>query len=207
MNEVYIVGEDAVTLEIIKRLILHLNLRVIVISELPVRGSQIKSNALKYNNLSKTYPVILLTDLNGNNCPIELIDNWFGKQQITPNLIFNIACSEAESWLVSDVSGFSRFIGVNPNLIPSVRIIDQKKPENIELDFRYKPSLFIMRELAPHSSKSDILESLMPRELAKKGPRYNITLQEFIRNHWNIDEAAINSYSLQKAITRLSRFK
>lgn len=201
--KVDIVGEDQVTTTIIERLINEYRNDIEIDKRLPARGGQIKNLAPKYNLLQT--PIILLTDLDQYDCPPSLIRDWFGNSVLNPNYLFRVAHEEAESWLMADREGFANWIGVNINLIPQTRIINEKKGIN-EVIFNFKPSLFMMIEIASKSKYSNIRENLTPKIGAKKGPLYNAALIPFITNIWNIENAASNSYSLSKAIQRLVRF-
>ncbi len=202
--EIIIVGEDQVTWEIIKRLLDYSDRDFSNIIEEPVRGGEIKRKAPNYNLLG--LPVIILTDLDEYDCPSSLITDWFQGVELNPNFIFRVACDEAESWLMADKQGFSEFLEISEEQLPDIRHIDFRNSENIELSFPYKPSLYLMRELAQRSPDVELKRQLTPRRFAKKGPEYNSALIPFIQNHWNIDAAAQNSYSLRKAIARISEF-
>ena len=207
MSDMIIVGEDAVTTAIIKRLLKDFVPGVRVIREEPIRGGEIKQKILKYNRLAQPdQPVCVLTDLDTYDCPPALIQDWFGKEVINPNLIFRIACDEAETWLMADKQGFSRFFGIQEALLPGTKSLDFRNAENIELRFPYKPSLFLMRELAPQSSHRNLVEQLQPRKSAKKGPEYNTVILPFIDQYWDVKAAMMNSYSLRKSVQRIIEF-
>jgi hypothetical protein len=205
MTDIIVVGEDEVTREIVKRLLHDSAHPFRIIREEPIRGGEIEKKAPMYNALN--LPVIMLTDLDTYDCPPSLISDWFANSPISPRLIFRVAYGEAESWLMADTEGFSGFLSISGGHIPGVRNIDRRNPENIEPNFPYKPSLYLMRELARHSGDNDLKQKLTPRKLAKKGPEYNSALRPFIRNDWNIDAAARNSYSLRKAVKRIDDFR
>lgn len=204
MIDIIIVGEDAVTREIGKRLLQHSREDFQIIREDPIRGGEIKNKILNYNRLN--LPVFVLTDLDDIDCPPSLIKSWFNQTPINPNLIFRVACDEAETWLMADKSGFSRFLGIKESAIPALKQVDRRNPANVELQFKYKPSLYLMRELAVKSNNKLLSEQLKPRKGAKKGPEYNTALIPFIQNNWDIDSATKNSYSLRKAIKRINEF-
>ncbi|NJL59453.1 MAG: DUF4276 family protein [Desulfobacteraceae bacterium] len=206
MTDIIVVGEDDVTREIIKRLLQSYRKDFDVIREEPVRGGKIKKDVLKYNCLN--LPVIMLTDLDQYDCPPSLIREWFQEEPKNPNLVFRVACDEAEGWLMADKTGFAKFLKISEDLLPALKSLDTRRnPQNIELAFPYKPSLFLMRELAQKSADKSLKEKLMPRTVAKKGSQYNSTLLPFVVNHWNIEAAIKNSYSLQKAVERIIKFK
>lgn len=204
MIDMIIVGEDAVTRAIIKRLLKYVGPNVRVVREEPIRGGEIKQKILNYNGLYQ--PVCVLTDLDTYDCPPTLIQDWFGEISINPYLLFRIACDEAETWLMADKQGFSEFLGIQESLLPEIQRLDPMNFENIELRFLYKPSLFLMRELAPRSRHKNLVEQLTPRKGAKKGPEYNTAMLPFIEHHWNIEAAMLNSYSLRKAVQRINEF-
>ena len=198
-----IVGEDDVTRAVIKRLIKEIRKDITIGKVLPARGGQIKILAPKYNLLQTR--VMLLTDLDTYDCPTALIKDWFGNAILNPNYLFRIAYGETESWLMADRKGFSNWIDADINLIPLPSTIDKRK-NILEIVFPYKPSLYLMREIAPCSKNNIIKEGLMPKEGANKGPLYNSILTSFIEHNWNTKDASNNSTSLTKAIGRLQNF-
>ena len=200
----FIAGEDEATKAIIKRVLAYCSDNFEIISELPARGGQIKSKMKEFNNLSEKNPVILLTDLDANNCAPELkaklID--FEKHE---NFIFNIAIDEAEAWLMADRLGFSRYFGVDINDIPqSVMKKQGGRKELTEMDFSYKSSMFLTHDLIKKSKKKDFVMQLSPKKGAAKGPEYNSAILPFIVNEWNIESACQNSDSLSRMIQRLN---
>lgn len=201
MTDIVIIGEDEVTREIIKRLLSESGKPYRVSREEPARGGEIRKKASMYNRLD--LPAVILTDLDVHDCPPSLIDDWFAGSAINPRLIFRVAYGEAESWLMADRAGFSRFLSIDQGHIPNAKSIDRRNPENIEPVFPYKPSLFLMMELVQKTSDPELKRKMTPRKRAKKGPEYNSALRPFIRSHWDIAAAARNSYSLRKAIRRI----
>lgn len=201
--EIDIVGEDPVTQSIIERLLKEYRTDITIKNRLPARGGLIQSLAPKYNVLGS--PIFLLTDLDTYSCPPELIRKWFGKENISDELLFRIAQEEAETWLMADRKGFSKWLSVDENLIPEPKLIDKKKGIS-EIVFPMKPSLFMMMKIASQSTNAKLKEDLTPKKGAGKGPAYNSAILPFIENKWNIENAASNSYSLTKAIRRLKDF-
>lgn len=200
---VQIAGEDQVTMAIVERLITQYRPDLDIGPKRPSRGSQLKPNAPKYNQAGT--PMIILTDLDLFHCAPQLKNDWFGNADLHPNLIFRVAVDEAESWLMADRHGLADWLGINVDLIPKASLRDAKKAI-VELNFDYKPSLFLMRNLAIVSSKSELRNALIPLNGAKKGPMYNTALIPFIRSIWNPEAASLNSYSLSKAIERIRVF-
>ena len=76
MIGVYIVGEDDVTRHVIYRILSYCGAgRFTVLMELPARGGEIKNKIPNFNQLAMKFPVILLTDLDADNCAPELKRN------------------------------------------------------------------------------------------------------------------------------------
>lgn len=216
MTDVIVVGEDAVTQAIAEKLIGYANPRLSIDRRdpirtgqnrgRPIRGGQLQAMAPKYNYLG--LPTLLLADLDTYDCPPSLITDWLDGNPVAPHLLLRVAYGEAESWLMADRLGFAGFLGIDPWSIPLLRRLDRRRNrKNIEPGFDLKPSLFLMTNLASMSPNNNLRRMLTPRERAKKGPGYNGALVPFIRYHWNIEAAARNSYSLTKAIRRISEFR
>jgi len=200
--EVYIAGEDQATKEILVRLIDNIEGLSIFI-DLPARGGKIKSMISKFNSLSDTRPVILLTDLDQYNCPPELLSVWFKKEVRNENFYARVAFDEAEAWLMADREGFSNYFKVPIDKIPASTTISRLKPDVNELRFPYKSSLYFTNEIIPHSSSKQFREDFKSDTGSLKGPLYNTRLIPFIKNHWNIEMASSNSHSLRNTIRRL----
>lgn len=204
--EVAIVGEDQATQEIIQRLINYiggLDAKYIM----PARGGKIKSLIGNFNILSLTIPVLLLTDLDNYNCAPELVSEWFEETTRNPDFYVRVAVDEAEAWLMADREGFSKYFNVPINTIPSPIVRSRLKPNINEMNFPYKSSLYLMREIIPHSKSSTIRDSLLPKLGSKKGALYNATMIPFIKNNWNVENALRNSYSLRSTISRFESIK
>lgn len=198
-----IAGEDQVTQAIIERLISEYRPDFTINIRWPVRGGQIQNLVPKLNLLDT--PTFLLTDLDSYNCPPELLKHWLEGKQKNPNLLFRVAKDEAETWLMADREGFSKWMETDIGLIPMPKIIDNRTGAR-EIIFPYKPSLYMMRDIAIYSKNRNLKEYLTPIGGAKKGPAYNSAILPFIKNEWNTENAAINSESLTRAIDRLKKF-
>lgn len=201
--KVYIVGEDDATREIIKRVLDFSSGEFEIISELPSRGGQIKDKIINFNNLSVTYPVILLMDLDEKDCAPTVIQQYFNDKTKNNHFIFNIVIDEAEAWLMADRVNFSAYFRVPIEKIPNSKQFRNKKEFFLEMDFPYKSSLYMVNQIIPHSRKKEFKDQMIPKNGAKKGKEYNTALIPFIRNHWDINNARLNSDSLCRMIKRV----
>jgi len=200
--KVYIVGEDAVTFTIIEKILTYCSDGFKVITKLPARGGQIKSKIAEFNKLSKSNPVVLLTDLDAYSCAPQMIEQLIEAKN--NDFIFNIAVDEAEAWLMADREGFASYFKIKIEDMPSAYQTKQggRKPLT-EMKFVYKSSMYLTHELIQKSKSSEYIRQLTPKKNAAKGPEYNGCILPFIQNVWNIDSARQNSDSLNRMILRI----
>lgn len=207
MKDVIIVGEDPVTRQVIKKLLAETCPEGFnIVREDPVRGSEVKKLTPNYNALAASFQVILLADLDNNNCPPSEQAAWLNNQPKHPNFMFRFAVDEAESWLLADRPGFATFLGIDINNIPEPTPLRPREPHNLEIRLRYKTSLFMMRELAAISPKAELKRQLTPLDNTSKSSEYNSAILPFIDQHWNVHTAVQNSYSLKKMVQRLQEW-
>ena len=138
-------------------------------------------------------PVLLITDLdNPRSCPTALIKEWSQGLEIETDLLFRVVVVEIETWLLADRVGFSRWLEVPDILI-------QRNPENIS---QPKETLVALARRSPNRR---LRESIVPPAGSTRsvGPDYNGCLGEFAAQHWNIEAARLNSFSLDRAIVRI----
>jgi hypothetical protein len=201
---VYIVGEDDVTLAVIKRVLAHCSADYEIIQNFPARGGQIKSKIIEFNKISETYPVVLLIDLDNDDCAPLLIKKLIKDKN--ENFIFNIAVDEADAWLMADREGFASYFRIKMEDMPSARQTKQGGKKAVtEMSFRYKSSMYLTHELIQKSKNTEYVQQLTPKKNAAKGPEYNSCMLPFIQDAWNIDNARQNSDSLNRMVLRLEK--
>lgn len=158
----------------------------------------IKINLNKFHNLSLKAPVLIITDLDHATCPPSLRESWLESANIAeplpPNMLFCIAQTEIESWLLADKDGIAHFLKISPARIDS----------NVESSILNSKEYLV--QLAKTSRNTSIRSDLTPARMsaAATGINYNQRLMKFVENEWNIDNAAANSQSLQRTIAKLS---
>ena len=201
---VYIVGEDEVTLAVIRRVLAYCSADYEIIQNFPARGGQIKSKIFEFNKISETFPVVLLIDLDNDDCAPLLMKKLIKEKN--ENFIFNIAVDEAEAWLMADRKGFASYFNIKVDDMPSAHQTKQGgKKALTEMNFRYKSSMYLTHELIKKSKNSEYVQQLTPKKNAAKGPEYNSCILPFIQDAWNIDAARQNSDSLNRMILRLEK--
>ncbi|MFR4044829.1 MAG: hypothetical protein ACLTZU_07345 [Odoribacter splanchnicus] len=163
MIGVYIVGEDDVTRHVIYRILSYCGAgRFTVLMELPARGGEIKNKIPNFNQLAMKFPVILLTDLDADNCAPELKRKLLGGLEQAENLVFNVAVDEAEAWLMADRDGFAKYISVDVDQLPCAGLQKQGGAKAcMEMQFSCKSSYFLTHILIRESSDQTLKKQLI----------------------------------------------
>jgi hypothetical protein len=192
---VNIATEDELSETTLKRLIKYTD-RGYAIGTAFRRGGygHLKKNINGWNRAAATTPVIVLTDLDSTECPVQLIGSWL-ERPAHPNLMLHIAVREIEAWLLADRENLASYFRVREDLFPA-------DPDSLK-----DPKATVVG-LAKSSRLKDVKSRVVPKHgsTAKQGPDYNGCLSTFIAAKWNIDSAAARSLSLTRAIRRLSAF-
>ena len=206
-SDIYIVGEDDVTREVIMRIIKEFAPSLNIIGALPARGSELKTKITNFNHLAQTIPIVLLSDLDTIDCaPLAKASLLKEIETQHPHFIINIAVDEAEAWLFADRKGFAHFLQVNEADMPMAneeKFGGLRKRKEISLPI--KASYYLTHVLMKKSTNKERRKQLLARLGACKGPEYNSTMIPFIRQSWNIHEAMTHSYSLQGTVRRVQR--
>lgn len=198
---IYYCIEDELSRAVAERLIRQFCPPGTVIQELgkAIGGfGYIKKNLQKFHSLAQRYPVLIITDLDRALCAPSLKRNWLSAASIfeplPDKMLFCVAQTEIESWLLADTNGISTFL----------KISAAKLAHNIETSVIDSKEYLV--RLAIDSGDSNIRNDLtpLPRSTAPTGMNYNHKLSQFVFNDWNPIEAAANSSSLHRAISKLS---
>lgn len=205
MKDIYIVGEDPVTQEIIRRIVGDYAPNLHIKGLLPARGGEIKNKMENFNKFSLTYPVILLSDMDTDDCAPSAKSSLIkGMSPQNNNFIINIAVDEAEAWLFVDTKGFAKYLGVAVECMPQSS--EQKfggPRKRLEVDVPLKSSYYLTHRVITNSNNRELREQIFAPGKSCKGPEYNPALLPFIKASWNIEEARKNSYSLNGMIKRI----
>ena len=204
MTNVYIVGEDLVTRAILRRLINDYAPNLTILREEPVRGSQMKGLVSNFNKLAQTAPVVLLGDLDTDDCAPEARRKLLNGENQSDDFLINIAVDEAEAWLYADRIGLSRYLGVPLDSIPQSSLQRMGGPhERMEVDTLMKTSMHLTKSLILESNKEELKTQIISPDGRCKGKEYNSAMVPFIHNYWSPERARTGSYSLDSAINRI----
>ena len=151
----------------------------------------LKSNVTKFNEIARTYPFLMLTDLDSKACAVELISSWLTIPQ-NSNFLFRVAVREIEAWLLADREAISKFLNVSFAMCPG-------NPDALA-----DPKQELLK-LAKISKSRDIKRDLLPAKgsTSSVGLGYNTRLSYFVWNHWDINNAITRSDSLERAWKRI----
>ncbi|HEY3762173.1 MAG TPA: hypothetical protein VGN23_10550 [Verrucomicrobiae bacterium] len=202
----YIAVEDDLSDAVVRRLLNHVRRGFQVRARYPLSPlsyfkpelsgyGYLKTNIQAFNAAAVETSHLLLTDLDISPCALELIQDWAGGD-LHPNFIFRVAVREVEGWLLADRDNFADFLGLNTAQIPA----------NVEAIAQAKEEIVNLARLSPND---EIRDNLVPRvgSTATTGRLFTRTLIGYVRNFWEIEEAANNANSLARALRALHTFK
>lgn len=156
----------------------------------------LKKNIGKFNEIAKTSPLFLLTDLdNTDRCPPELIKAWLPGTR-NERLLFRIAVVEVESWVLAHRQAFAEFLGIDVARVT-------QDPDSVP-----DPKQELVN-LARKSRRKTLREALVPLEggTSRQGPDYNSRLGEFVKYDWAPEIAARSSDSLRRTLARVGELR
>ena len=186
--------EDALSESLARRLLSEAGISV---SQVIGRkgNAYLRAKAPDLNRTARGFPVLLVTDLDDpTSCPPQLIEDWL-RGPPAEALVFRVAVMEAESWVMADISAFSRFLGIRASLIPQP--VDQvpNPKETLVNAARRSRSQSVRSDLVPAVGSTAVV-----------GPAYNARLTEFVRDTWSPLRAADASPSLACALRAVRTF-
>ncbi|UZQ55058.1 DUF4276 family protein [Trichothermofontia sichuanensis B231] len=147
------------------------------------------------NHAAKGSPYLVLTDLDRYECPLAILTEWLSAPK-HPNLIFRVAVTEVEAWLLAHREAFAKFLGISVNLIPH------------NLDAIPDPKRLLI-ELTRKSKKRNLRDAIVPAKnsTAKIGRDYNSQLIGFVHQNWQAEVARSHSRSLDRALNAIVNFE
>ena len=156
--------------------------------------------AKKLQAFSRLGPLFALTDLRDHAKDKEcagMVARRLLNVSVDHPVLVRFSVRELESWFLADAVNISCYLRLSRTVIPNF-------PDEIEY-----PKAELVK-LAKRSSRKAVRLGLAPRETAPSataGPEYKPMMAEFIRDHWDLRKAAMNSPSLQRCIRRLEEIR
>ena len=170
----------------------------ITLSAVDVTGGygKIKKQIRSYNRAARSYPFIILTDLDKAMCPTKLKTDWLYGDQQEESLLFRIVVREIETWLVADTINFASFLNISHNHM------------KLDVELILDPKLYIFSLVNKPRVPREIKRGILPSDAeARVGPNYNFILGDYIAKKWDIDNARARSNSLERAIKCFEAFR
>jgi len=161
----------------------------LAVTQLLRRGGfgYLRSRMRSFCELARHMPVLLLTDLDAEECPATLIEDWSRRDAIPEQLLFRVAVRQVESWLLADRDGMARLLKVSVRQLP---------PDPDALPDA-KRSLLQLAQRAPRAIREDLVAET--GATASQGLGYNSVLSNFVRTSWDPSQAVHRSNSLARA--------
>ena len=188
--------EDRLSEAVLRRL-LHYSARGYAVGTVYGRTGfgYLRKTVCGWNRAARGIPFVILTDLDEADCAPGLIRDWLKPDSQHPNLLFRVAVREVEAWLLSDPDHLADYLRVRRSRMPT-------GPDNL-----VDPKMTLV-DLARTSRSADVRARIVPRtgSTAKQGPDYNACLTGFVTTSWTIEEARMNSPSLNRMVSRLAAF-
>ena len=193
MRPVALATEDVLSEAVGQRLVEETDSDLAVTERLRRGGfGYLKSSMRKFCELSRHTPVLLLTDLDTEECPATLIEDWSRKDPIPQQLLFRVAVRQIEAWLLADREGMSDLLNVSVRRLPA-------DPDALEYA---KRCLLQLAQRAPRAIREDLV--VQDGATAAQGLGYNVVLSNFVRTTWEPSRAVHRSNSLARARMRLT---
>jgi hypothetical protein len=193
MSRILVVGEDSLCCALGERLVQACLPRwKLPLPPIDTKGvTKLQAALPRYiEHATHVQPVLCVADTDGS-CAAGLVQAWLPRKSCD-RLLLRLAVTEAEGWALADASAFAGAFAVPLNKIP-------RSPDDIR-DAK-GTVLTLARRSKKRSIRDEVVSSADP---SKPGAGYNLHLCSFVRNHWNVREAAQRSPSLQRAVQRLA---
>lgn len=193
LNNVILAVEDRLSEAIATKILETFDVKIV--KRIGFQGkSYLERKTPELNRAANGITVFMLTNLDSpRDCPPGLIRSWI-RETLRPRFFFRIAVMEVESWLMADRIGFAALLSIPLHRIPSPtdNILNPKE---------------LLLSLARKSKKKTVREALVPPQGATRsvGNEYDTLLSEFVRDHWNLERAAVASPSLKRTLDRLAQ--
>ncbi len=193
MRRLVLATEDALSEAIGQRLVDDTGSDLTVTERLRRRGfGYLKSRIRNFCEIARRAPVLLLTDLDTEECPATLIDDWSRRDTIPRQLLFRVAVRQVESWLLADRDGMAHLLRISVRHVP---LDPDALPDA-------KRSLLQLAKRAPRAVREDLVGE--SGSTAAQGLGYNSVLSNFVRTSWDPSRAGQQSNSLARARRRLN---
>ena len=193
MRPVVLATEDALSEAVGQRIVGDAG-SGLAVTQLLRRGGfgYLRSRMRSFCELARRTPVLLLTDLDAEECPATLIEDWSRWDAIPKEFLFRVAVRQVESWLLADRDGMARLLKVSVRQLP-------RDPDALPDAKRY---LLQLAQRAPRAIREELVAE--SGATAAQGLGYNAVLSDFVRTSWDPSQAVLHSKSLARTRMRVN---
>lgn len=188
MSSIAIATEDILTEVVCERIAHHFGIEVSLRLRRGGNG-YLKSKFDSFIQMSRMYPVLVVTDLDRKICAPSAIQEWRNGRELPAGLLLRIAVREIEAWLMADHQAFGDLIGSRIDFCVE-SVLDPKE------------KLLSLAARAPRAIREDLVASR--GAISSQGIGYNTRLSSFVISDWCPTRAAENCESLRRAMGRIS---
>ena len=192
MRGVALATEDELSEAVGERLIRKFAPQLAVELRIRKRGvGYLRSNLKSWCEIARHHPVLLIADLDMEECAPLLLAKWTRRTILPQDLIFRIAVRETEAWLLADHEAIGDLMGIRVDKLPQ------------DVESLPDPKQFLLN--LARRARRDIQVYLLPASgvPARQGLGYNRRLIDFVCDLWSPERAAVRSDSLRRALTTL----
>jgi hypothetical protein len=154
----------------------------------------LRSRMRNFCEMAHRGPVLVITDLDTNICPIVLRKSWLGRLSQPPAFLLRVAVREIEAWLLADHDAVVTLIG---------KRAERRLPDDPDRVTDPKDLLLELARLAPRDVRLDLRAA--EGAIARQGLGYNHRLSDLVSSSWRPERAAQRSPSLQRTIQRIGQ--
>jgi hypothetical protein len=196
---IHLVIEDDLSEAVLRRVLRERTGAVRYECRTPFQNSgfgQLRRNVRAFNEMARVCPVLMLTDLDRYPCATALIDEWLPTTR-HPEFLFRVAVREVEAWLLGSHEEIIRFLRLRRRVpVPHPEALDDPKD-----------ALLQMAQDSPSRELRNALVQADRYGRRRQGPAYNLTLNGFVCDFWNIEAASGSCPSLKRLMNRLASFE
>lgn len=194
MTWITLATEDALSEAVASKLIEEHRGRLDIAQRLRRNGfGYLRSRLPNFCEMARHQAVVVITDLDRQECASSLVSDWFGARQRPERLLLRVAVREVESWVLADHEAVR-------GMLQKPKITLPEQPDVLP-----DPKRFLI-DLARRGPRT-MREAIVPEfgAIAAQGLGYNEFLVGVVAQQWNPARAAQRSDSLRRARHRLAQ--
>lgn len=192
MTPVTLATEDALSEAIAEKLVAELDGKMQIAQKLGRTGfGYLRSRIGSFCEMAKFQKVIVITDLDRQQCSEALVREWLGQRTRPPQMLLRVAVRTIESWVLADHEAMRSLLQKAKLPLPAApdALIDPKA------------TLIDLARRGPR----EVREGVVPERgsMSRQGLGYNQILVPHVLERWDAVRASERSNSLDRARKRI----